>query len=311
MTDTTEQFGHQINISAIQARGVPTLSSVFNEFDSHGVLLGLPRLRGEKNAEYKKRLLDVYTHRASSTYTGLINGITRELGLEFYKPIVLSKDPSLPGSQVPVIEFVENKVKIWSNGRQGDPDIEINRSSVDSKGYWVGDLVTKINESGLFTAVLSSGAELFSRSDCILNQSSSKLVNSEALKSSQQQVLNNKKLEPGSLTFSDRFTFAKEVQTKVEVTKQGYYFVDYENGVINSYSVPDTGSRVRYNYNLETFEPVASPVIIRNTLSEDFQEQMFIQTQSPTGETNSGIPTELGANIINELMSVFPMYWGD
>lgn len=59
----------------------PESYSVWNCFDEFGLLLGLPRIPGEKNADYKARLLDVYTNPASSTYAGLINGISRELGV--------------------------------------------------------------------------------------------------------------------------------------------------------------------------------------------------------------------------------------
>ena len=40
-----------------------------------------PRLYGEKNAEYKLRLLDVFKNKANASKEGLINGIARELDL--------------------------------------------------------------------------------------------------------------------------------------------------------------------------------------------------------------------------------------
>ena len=61
-----ENSGHQFNISEISYRGTPRRRQVFNEFDSYGTLLGLERLPGERNPEYKKRLLDVFARRASS-----------------------------------------------------------------------------------------------------------------------------------------------------------------------------------------------------------------------------------------------------
>jgi len=60
---------------------IPEVYNIWNCFDEFGLLLGLPRILGEKNADYKERLLDVYTNPANSTYSGLINGISRELGL--------------------------------------------------------------------------------------------------------------------------------------------------------------------------------------------------------------------------------------
>lgn len=59
----------------------PEVYNIWNCFDEFGLLLGLPRIPGEKNKNYKTRLLDVYTNPANSTYQGLLNGISRELGL--------------------------------------------------------------------------------------------------------------------------------------------------------------------------------------------------------------------------------------
>lgn len=59
----------------------PDVYNIWNCFDEFGLLLGLPRIPGEKNRAYKARLLDVYTNPANSTYSGLINGISRELGI--------------------------------------------------------------------------------------------------------------------------------------------------------------------------------------------------------------------------------------
>ena len=65
------------------------LRTVFNEFDEHGLINGLRRIPGEKNATFKRRILDVFVHRSNSTYRGLVNGITRELGLSLFYPLLI------------------------------------------------------------------------------------------------------------------------------------------------------------------------------------------------------------------------------
>jgi hypothetical protein len=57
------------------------LHHVWNFFDEFGLLLNTPRLHGERNASYKERILDVFRRPANSAFRGLINGISRELGL--------------------------------------------------------------------------------------------------------------------------------------------------------------------------------------------------------------------------------------
>jgi len=308
---TESLIGHEFEVSGIAIKGTPVASSVFNELDSHGVALNLPRLPLERNDAYKKRLLDVFARRASSTYIGLLNAMTRELGLEYSKPITIELDSATPTNIQPVIEFIENKVFIYSNKATSTLEMEINRSTPGVEGYWLGDLVNKINtESAYFNLTLASGQEPFTRSDTIINQSSSKIVNNFLLRDSNIQVLPNQNIEKNSLVFTDRLAFNKEVNTEVEVTAQGCYFVDYVNGVIKTFSVPPEGVRARYNFHETSFSPVASPVIIRDLQSEIFKELLFSQTVNYDGSQTSGIPTDLGALIINELMSVYPMYFG-
>lgn len=59
----------------------PEIYNIWNCFDEFGLLLGLSRIPGEKNKDYKTRLLDVYANPANSTYTGLRYGISRELNI--------------------------------------------------------------------------------------------------------------------------------------------------------------------------------------------------------------------------------------
>lgn len=58
-----------------------SLHHVWNFFDEFGALVGCQRLFGERNLEYKKRILDVFINPANSTKIGLANGIARDLGI--------------------------------------------------------------------------------------------------------------------------------------------------------------------------------------------------------------------------------------
>ena len=77
---------------------------VWNSFDEHGLILSTPRLPGEDNPTYKRRLKDVMVHRGSPRYIGLRNSITRDLGLldeQHDRAIVLTRDIVLhPSDQV-------------------------------------------------------------------------------------------------------------------------------------------------------------------------------------------------------------------
>jgi len=56
-----------------------TITSVFNAFDEWGLLLNLPRLPGEKNQYYQKRLLHTESALGGTNYPLLIQALRREL----------------------------------------------------------------------------------------------------------------------------------------------------------------------------------------------------------------------------------------
>jgi len=58
-----------------------SLHHIWNTFDEFGMLLGLYRHHAERNEEFKERILDVFRNPGNSTRQGLINGVSRELGL--------------------------------------------------------------------------------------------------------------------------------------------------------------------------------------------------------------------------------------
>ncbi|UOE58071.1 hypothetical protein [Cytobacillus oceanisediminis] len=57
------------------------LHHIWNPFDEFGMLLGIYRLPGERNLAFKERILDVFKNPGGATKNGLINGISRELGI--------------------------------------------------------------------------------------------------------------------------------------------------------------------------------------------------------------------------------------
>ena len=63
------------------AKFTPAPIVIRTSLDEHGSLLDVARIPGESLSDYSSRLFDAYANRASSTYSGLLNGINRELGL--------------------------------------------------------------------------------------------------------------------------------------------------------------------------------------------------------------------------------------
>ncbi len=303
-------LSHQFNISEISTTGIPIATPTFNELDSHGSFLGLPRLPSELNSDYRKRLVDVYVHRANSTYRGLVNGITRELGLDFFKPIKITLAPGVSSSIFPRIDFIDNIVYIWSDFYTAELEMTLQRGRREYPEFYIGGLVDQINTSSVFRAELLDSDYEWKLSDNIINVSSSTIVSAQNLVSGTINYLGNSNIERGTVVFSDLATFRMEVSSANLVNSVGKYYIDYLNGVVKSFSVPRDASRIRYRYRPDELIPEASPVIVRAVGSPEFQQLMFNQILQPDGTYTSGIPTKLGKTIVCELQSVSGQVWG-
>jgi hypothetical protein len=70
--------------------------SYFNRFDDFGYKMALKRLPGERNLDYRRRIMDVLVHRASPTYPGLMNAVARELDLTYDDQAILLDAAAAP-----------------------------------------------------------------------------------------------------------------------------------------------------------------------------------------------------------------------
>jgi hypothetical protein len=292
----------------------PEFQNVHNQLDSLGLLLGLPRVEEEKNVDYRQRLYDVFVHRANSTYLGLIYGITRELGLSLFEAIriqpILAGD--IPLGSNPVITFEETKCKIYSDISDEENGLVISLDRFDLNGgyYSFNELIDAINDTGYFTATLQSGVNGNTRSMQIYNQSTITLVNSETIAATDNIVtLANKKLIEGSILVSSSMV-TDRVASQNLITKSYQYYIDKENGILYTGTVPESSATIRYKYRNDDYYAMASPIILHNLQSDDFKAKMFEQILLTDNTYANGAPTVLGAEIVNELLSVYGSYLG-
>lgn len=288
----------------------PEQHPIFNEFDQHGLLLGLSRLENEKNAKYKQRLMDVMVHRAGSSYQGLINGITRELGLKIVdvmliEPVLdINGDPLVPN---PGVVFQETKCTLYNDFTTDDVLLVIDRFEPLGGSFTLATLADTINATGYYTATLLYDANENARSMTIFNQTSIGIVPSEDISGKGLRVrLDNVNLIPGTISVTSPNLIIRK--SSPNNLGQGEYYVDEVSGTVFTNQVPADGSLIRYKYRNDSFVVQASPVILHNLQSADFKTKMFEQIGN--GEPVNGLPTHLGADIINELLSVFPSNWG-
>lgn len=287
----------------------PTVQSVFNDFDRDGLLLGLERLTGEKNADYKKRLQDVFVHRAGAQYRNLIYGITRELGLELID--ALNIVPVLDGNgdtigPFPAIIFENTKCYIYSDYINNTLDTTLDRFEPDGGFFTLTELISGINNTGLFTATILNAVEGNNRSINLFNQSSIVQVINEDIASAGNRIhLQNQNLIPSSVLINSP-NLNNKVANENSLANPGDYYLDTISGILYTYTPPSNSSVIRYKARNDNFIVEYSPVIIHKLNSDDFKTKMFKQTESG----DNGAPTQLGADILNQLLSVFPYGYG-
>jgi len=288
---------------------IPQAHPVFNELDSHGILLGLPRLELERNKEYKRRLLDVMVHRANSSYRGLIYGITRELGLELKNTLqvtMATDSDGVPILPLPAITLQDTKCTLYRDLRTLDIIEQFDRWEVEGNSFTLNALVEAINSVDYFTATLLPGIDGNARSMTLFNQTSVESILAESIGIGGPRIqLQHQKLIDGTVTLSAS-NLRRRVATEEEITQDGDYYINLDDGMLLASAAPAPGSNIRYQYAQYDVTFVASPVILYDLQSADFQTKMF---QTLEGEDH-GLPTALGADIINELLSVYPITWG-
>jgi len=287
--------------------------SVWNQFDEYALLVGLRRLKGEKNWSLKRRTLDVFARHANSSYQGLIYGITRELGLSLFKPLIINPVVDINGvflANDPYVYIDGTFLYLYSDYSTKSLEIKLNIYEPGGHFEHLTKIVDYINDnSDYFEASVVSGYE-YTKSATFLNQSNRILIKGEALPITTKFQLDNRYIVNGSILFNEKDTLRQEVENENEVIARGQYWINYTKGIMRAFTYPSLGTNIRYEYTVYPFHLVASPVILQDINSTSFKIQLFEQILSTNGNYLNGNVTELGADIINELYSVTPMYWG-
>jgi hypothetical protein len=296
----------------------PEVVNTPNAFDYFGMLLGLPRIQGEKNPAYRKRLWDVYVHRAGPSQNGLINGVTRELGLNQYDALTISYTGSSTNSPRVIVRDVQ--IELYSNWNLVDESISSNTLdgeiidiySKSSDAYYMGGLIDEINSSSYFLAAITNGVSEKALSACLVDQDSRKWQEAELLKPFYRNTLEYRDIIPGSLTFSaaGRDTFVAQKASEALVLIPGDYYVDYDNSIVISNTIPPEDTICRYMYDELPLTLTASPVILHEFGSSYFRSKVFEQILQSDGTYVDGLPLDAAIKYINELMAAKGMLWG-
>ena len=310
--------------------GAPSSISSKNDLDAHGLLLGLRRLKGETGDEYYKRLRSVIPLRAGANQEGLVHGVTRELGLE--EKIALKIEPlSFNGKYIasaPHVSISSTKIILYSKYlSETDYTVDVEVDIFDhGDGYLLKDLLAELQLASYFTAELMTGTTGEEKSCGLIPKESITIVEKEVVPNYKYFYLQNDDIVPGSLTFKDKITFETELSSEIAdavdggvtlsfsvttpVTSPGEYFVDYAEGVIESYLVPSDISTCRYAYRDFPLYAKWSPVSVYSLRDEEYREKIFEDEVALDDQTVDGLVTDEGRQVYSEIFNKAPSLWG-
>lgn len=312
-----DSVGHSFIVNKVIIEAKPETHNITGSFDYIGQLVDLSRLDGESYRNYKHRVLDVYVNRANATYRGLINGITRELGLLPFEALTVDIKAGSDGlPESPRIVVDTNEIILY-NKWEGSSNYSIdkiintyNRAGNDYNGYYIEDLISEINSSTYFTATIGTEVDPKTRSRNLIKISSDKIIASEPILPTTSFRLDNGNILEDTLFFEETEVFQTLKATETEVVREGDYYVNFETGRIVVKTVPSGNGRARYVTRNIPFVAPASPIFIVDFKDPKFREEAFRMETLDDGTIVEGIPKAEAVDIINELFSIKEQYWG-
>lgn len=99
-----------------------------NTLDAWGTRLDTPRNTNESNKAYHTRLLDIFVHRGSANYVGLLNAIARDLALDYYDQalVIQTKASTLSGERLDNVSILFTSTKVLVSS----PDLIVNNQKI-------------------------------------------------------------------------------------------------------------------------------------------------------------------------------------
>ncbi len=195
--------------------------------------------------------------------------------------------------------------------------MEINRFDQNGSAYLIKDLYNFINNNSTYFICDSLNTQMQDlKSMTILNQSNQLLIASEIIPIANRFTLSNPDVDNGviinkSLFFTDSITFANQVNAINNINTLGDYYINVYTGDIATFAPPQINTLVRYRYiNYNRSYMIGSPIILGALNDVNYLRIMFEQILGDDGKFYNGLPSIYGTDKINELLSVYPLYFG-
>lgn len=296
-------------------KGTPIKKHIANELDYAADIVSIKRLSDESNADFKQRVFDVTVHPGGPTYTGIINGLSRDLGfirkLAFTIDVLKDANGDTIASS-PRVLILANRVILYSNWRPDGTatiDKEIRIYQPEDDGFYLEDLVAEIDSSSYFSATINPDVRPNLHSSSIIREDSLNIVFGDYIGVNKKHNLAGQYICPDSITFEKTdFIFDTEISWSPP-SSAGQYYVDYTNGTIETYSEPQENA-ITYYHNVFPLNIDWTPIQVYSLTDEDFVDELFTVETLQSGEEVRKLPNAEGAEIYHTLYKETNNLWG-
>lgn len=290
--------------------GAPSVTPLLTSVDLIADLINLQRLPGETLKEFKARVLDAYINKAGVSYEGLYNGIARELGEENYSGgIVIDAVRDVDGVPLStdLSAQLSNRYLRLYDSYPDSTELEIDLLA-RSGSYFIQDLVSVINTSTNFECITWGTVNNYDKSSYLKRIKSRKRLVNRPLHGEDlhtfYDVLQEGNFISGYPTFSNPL-LTTGIRVGEPIATNEFFIGDR---YIKTFGFPS--STVSFYWeNLPLVIPI-STVSIYDFKDDEFMDTITEQIVLNTDTVVDGIPTSLGASYINELLSVYPLGYG-
>ena len=280
--------------------------------DLIGELIDIHRLPEESLKDFKNRILDVYIHPANASYNGLWNSVARELGEESWAGgLVIDVDrtndiPNNPNSDIVISTR-------YITLTDGTTTLSIDKYDRAGTGYFVGDLTDTINTSGLgFTTVTWGAIGNWEKSSYLKRVSSKKTKYKVPLFSTNMHtmygIMHSGNWFTGDISFSQDTKVTTEAASLATIASGEYYLGQFARTVYTGDYI--ASGTVSFSYQDFPLVIPISTISINEFRDGEFLDLITEQIENEFSNFIDGAPTVEGAQFINELLSVVPMYYG-
>lgn len=213
---------------------------IWNNIDELALYLGIKRLDGETDEELNRRIKILSKWKYKTDYYTQVHSIPLQLGLET--------------SGIAIIESINNNKfectidwdyltikEILPNGTIG----EMVRFFLEADGAKIEDAISRINASDNFRIIYLDNSKNQKSTNFLVRNSNIKITSVEI--NNKYSFLGNKDIVRGSVRVNSK-NYRKEVSSISVMKRPGEYFIDYENGFIQTYDNEPESTVIGYQY---------------------------------------------------------------